>query len=95
MESLKGTIEKIVYRNNENGYIIAKISLEKKEDKLTTIVGNMASVNIGEDYELKGEWVNNSKFGWQFNFKDYQLISYLLLIRQNNKRVTIPYLLVK
>ena len=74
MESLKGTIEKIVYRNNENGYIIAKISLEKKEDKLTTIVGNMASVNIGEDYELKGEWVNNSKYGWQFNFKDYQLI---------------------
>ena len=81
MESLKGTIEKIVYRNNENGYIIAKISLEKpvlvktgKEDKLTTIVGNMASINIGEDYELKGEWVNNSKYGWQFNFKDYQLI---------------------
>jgi len=74
MESLKGIIEKIVYRNNENGYIIAKISLEKKEDKLTTIVGNMASVNIGEDYELKGEWVNNSKYGWQFNFKDYQLI---------------------
>jgi exodeoxyribonuclease V alpha subunit len=34
----------------------------------------MASVNIGEDYELKGEWVNNSKYGWQFNFKDYQLI---------------------
>lgn len=74
MESLRGTIEKIVYRNNENGYIIAKISLEKDEDKLTTIVGNMASVNIGEDYELKGEWVNNSKYGWQFNFKDYQLI---------------------
>ncbi len=74
MESLKGTIEKIVYRNNENGYIIAKISLEKNEDKLTTIVGNMASINIGEDYELKGEWVNNSKYGWQFNFKDYQLI---------------------
>jgi exodeoxyribonuclease V alpha subunit len=48
--------------------------LEKNEDKLTTIVGNMASVNIGEDYELKGEWVNNSKYGWQFNFKDYQLI---------------------
>jgi exodeoxyribonuclease V alpha subunit len=69
MESLKGIIEKIVYRNNENGYIIAKISLEKNEDKLTTIVGNMASVNIGEDYELKGEWVNNSKYGWQFILK--------------------------
>ncbi|GAH86655.1 unnamed protein product, partial [marine sediment metagenome] len=63
MESITGTIEKIVYRNEENGYVIAKISLDKNEEKLTTIVGNMASVNIGETCELKGEWVNNPKYG--------------------------------
>jgi len=74
MESITGTVEKIVYRNEENGYVIAKISLEKNEEKLTTIVGSMASVNIGETYELKGEWVNNPKYGWQFNFENYQLI---------------------
>ena len=74
MESITGTIEKIVYRNEENGYVIAKINLEKNEEKLTTIVGNMASVNVGETYELKGEWVNNPKYGWQFNFEHYQLI---------------------
>lgn len=74
MESITGIVEKIVYRNEENGYVIAKISLEKNEEKLTTIVGSMASINIGETYELKGEWVNNPKYGWQFNFKNYQLI---------------------
>lgn len=74
MESITGTIEKIVYRNEENGYVIAKINIEKNEEKLATIVGNMASVNIGETYELKGEWVNNPKYGWQFNFEHYQLI---------------------
>jgi len=74
MESITGTIEKIVYRNEENGYVIAKINLKKNEEKSATIVGNMASVNIGETYELKGEWVNNPKYGWQFNFENYQLI---------------------
>jgi len=74
METIQGTIEKIVYRNEENGYVIAKISLEKNEEKLTTIVGNMASVNVGETCGLKGEWVNNPKYGWQFGFSDYQLI---------------------
>jgi len=54
METIQGTIEKIVYRNEENGYVIAKISVDKNEEKLATIVGNMASVNIGETCELKG-----------------------------------------
>jgi len=74
MESITGTIEKIVYRNEENGYVIAKITVDKNEEKLATIVGNMASINIGETCELKGEWVNNPKYGWQFSFSDYQLI---------------------
>ena len=58
MESLKGTIEKIVFRNEENGYVVAKISSNSHEENLLTIVGNMASVNVGENYELKGEWIN-------------------------------------
>ena len=74
MESLKGTIEKIVFRNEENGYVVAKISSNSHEENLLTIVGNMASVNVGENYELKGEWINNQKYGRQFSFKDYVLI---------------------
>ncbi|HER24535.1 MAG TPA: ATP-dependent RecD-like DNA helicase [Candidatus Atribacteria bacterium] len=74
METIQGTIEKIVYRNDENGYIIAKISVDKEQEKLATIVGTMASVNTGENCELKGEWINNPKYGWQFSFSDYKLI---------------------
>jgi len=38
METIQGTLEKIVYRNEENGYVIAKISVDKNEEKLATIV---------------------------------------------------------
>jgi exodeoxyribonuclease V alpha subunit len=74
MENIKGTVEKIIFRNEENGYVVAKLSENKDNEKLTTIVGSMASINVGETYELKGEWVNNTKYGWQFNFNDYILI---------------------
>ncbi|MEA1939636.1 MAG: ATP-dependent RecD-like DNA helicase [Candidatus Caldatribacteriota bacterium] len=74
MESVKGTIEKIIFRNEENGYIVAKISSNSNDENLTTIVGNIAAANAGENYEFKGEWVNNPKYGQQFKFKDYILI---------------------
>lgn len=74
MESIKGTIERIVFRNEENGYVVARISSNSHDENLTTIVGNIASINIGENYELKGEWTNNQKYGRQFSFKDYILI---------------------
>jgi len=74
MESIKGTVERIVFRNEENGYVVARISSNSHDENLTTIVGNMASINIGENYELKGEWVNNTKYGQQFKFTDYILI---------------------
>jgi len=74
MESVKGTIEKIIFRNEDDGYIVAKINSNSHEENSTIIVGNMASVNIGENYELKGEWVNHSKWGQEFKFKDYILI---------------------
>jgi len=74
MESIKGTVERIVFRNEENGYVVARISSNSHDENLTTIVGNIASINIGENYELKGEWTNNQKYGRQFSFKDYILI---------------------
>jgi len=74
MESIRGTVERIVFRNEENGYVVAKISAHANDENLTTIVGNMASINVGENYELKGEWTNNQKYGRQFSFKDYILI---------------------
>ena len=86
METITGTIERVVYRNEENGYIVARIILESsvlgktkkngkvKENNRATAVGNMVSVNVGESYKLEGEWVNDPRYGWQFSFNNYQLV---------------------
>ena len=48
MESITGTIEKIVYRNEENGYVIAKISVDKNEEKLVYSVAKCCNPIPGD-----------------------------------------------
>jgi exodeoxyribonuclease V alpha subunit len=71
---VKGTIKRLVYHNEENGFIIARVDLQEPEKKETTVVGKMASISIGETYQFKGRWHLDSRYGWQFNFDDYQII---------------------
>lgn len=72
--SIKGTIKRLVYHNEENGFVIARIDQQEPEKKETTIVGKMAAISIGETYQFKGKWNLDARYGWQFNFDDYQII---------------------
>ena len=65
METIQGSIERITYYNEENGFVVAKLQ-EKGKKELTTIVGNLAAINPGESLKLTGRWVYNKKFGEQF-----------------------------
>ena len=71
---IKGTVKRLVYHNQENGFIIARVDLMEPEKKETTVVGKMAAVSIGETYQFKGQWNLDSRYGWQFNFNDYLVI---------------------
>ena len=63
MSEIQGTIEDIVFQNEENGYIIAHLNDNKK---LITIVGIVPYISEGQNLKLKGEWVNHPQFGKQF-----------------------------
>lgn len=61
---IEGTIESIIYSNQENGYTIIKfITAENTE---ITAVGIFANPVEGALLALEGKWINNSKFGSQF-----------------------------
>lgn len=68
---IKGSIENIVYRNEENGWTVAKIS---DGDRFYTIVGKMLQCNVGQFVVLQGQFVTNSRFGQQFAFDSYEII---------------------
>src|SRR5665647_186846 len=62
---LVGAIERIIFKNSENGYVIAKF----KPDgglKTETVFGVILEANPGEHIEIYGEFVNNLKYGRQF-----------------------------
>lgn len=62
MERFKGYIDKIVYRNEENGYTV--FELDAEGDTLTC-VGTVPYVTEGEFVEVAGEYIEHSVYGQQ------------------------------
>ena len=71
LTDLQGQIERITYSNEENGYTVAKVKVYGRSD-LVTVVGNLLSPTPGEVIHMKGEWVNNPKYGEQFKVVHYK-----------------------
>ena len=67
--ALIGTIEDIVFRNDENGYTVAKL---EKDGSLLTVVGKFIDIQIGANVTLEGKF-EKSKFGIQYAFTSYEL----------------------
>jgi exodeoxyribonuclease V alpha subunit len=63
MPEIQGTVEDIVFHNEENGYIIAHINDSKEH---ITVVGVVPYIIEGQNLKLSGEWVNHPQFGKQF-----------------------------
>ncbi len=51
---LKGTVERVVYRNPDNDYIIARFKSEESQE-MVTIVGQSIDAQPGERLEVKGK----------------------------------------
>ena len=64
METVKGYVEHIVFRNEDNGYTVFHLN---HEDGEVTCVGNFNYIAEGELLELQGEYVIHSSYGLQFS----------------------------
>lgn len=72
MEIVKGYVEKIVYRNKENGYTVLSLSLQDEE---VTCVGSFGYINEGEYIEATGNFIVHSVYGEQLAVENYQVKS--------------------
>lgn len=66
---LTGTLEEVIYSNEENGYLVGIL---ETEDDVVTIVGTLPDPQIGENLEITGDWVEHNKFGKQFKMDTYR-----------------------
>src|SRR5512135_139295 len=72
LQSLRGTIERITFYNEENGYTVARLVPEDKS-YVVTVVGNLMGANVGELLLLEGVWQNHPQHGRQFEIKRFSL----------------------
>lgn len=67
-ETIEGFVEKIVFRNAENGYTVLQLAVDGEE---TTCVGTFSFVNEGEFLKLTGVYVAHAVYGEQFKVNTY------------------------
>lgn len=63
MDTLKGCVEKVIFRNRENGYTV--LSVENNDDTYVC-VGSFQEISAGEFMEFSGEFAYHPKYGEQF-----------------------------
>ncbi len=66
---LKGTVEHIIYCNEDNGYTVMDVGLE---DDVITACGILPYIADGDGVILWGNWVHNPKYGRQFKVEQYE-----------------------
>lgn len=70
METVKGYVEHIVFRNEDNGYTVFNLN---NDDGDLTCVGNFNYLSEGELIEVNGEYVVHSVYGTQLRVLNYEI----------------------
>ncbi|MBX6343297.1 MAG: ATP-dependent RecD-like DNA helicase, partial [Thermomicrobiaceae bacterium] len=62
--TLEGTVERITYQNEANGYTVLKLATTRGAE--VPVVGQLAGVTPGEALHLEGYWTTHPQHGRQF-----------------------------
>ncbi len=71
-DAYQGTVDEIIYQNEENGYAI--FDLDAGEDGLITCVGTLPFLKRGELLIVSGVWVNHPSYGEQLKVQLFQRV---------------------
>lgn len=68
---MTGTVETVIYSNEENGYAICDLGPADTDD-IVTIVGTLPFIGEGDTVTVYGRWVHNPKYGRQFRVEQFE-----------------------
>lgn len=76
MPKLDGSVESIVFRNEDNHYTVARFRPNEsgyllRTNELTTIVGALPGVQVGELLSVEGEWETDPRYGRQLHISSF------------------------
>src|SRR5437867_2444899 len=75
MPTLEGSVENIVFRNEDNHYTVARFRPKDSgrlfRDDLMTIVGMLPGIHVGELLKVEGEWERDPRYGRQLHVTNF------------------------
>ena len=72
-DTVEGTIERITFHNEENGYTVARLLPEGARD-VVTILGNFSNPVVGESLVCWGAWTRHAQWGRQMTVTRYEVV---------------------
>ncbi len=81
MNYIRGKLKKIIFHNNDTGYVVAlfriketnEVSMLERVNKTITVTGVFTEVNIDISMTLYGKYINNERFGMQYAVDSYEI----------------------
>src|SRR6266702_1097382 len=75
MPTLEGSVENIVFQNEDNHYTVARFRLNGTNrllrDEPATIVGVLPGIHVGELLSVEGEWIHDPRYGRQLQVTSF------------------------
>jgi len=71
---VEGSLERITYVNEDNGYTVAKVDTGRGANDLLTVVGALLGAQPGESLRLEGRWGSHHQYGKQFHVESYRTV---------------------
>ncbi|MCM1053606.1 MAG: ATP-dependent RecD-like DNA helicase [Ruminococcus sp.] len=80
MNYIKGKIRNYIYKNDDNGYVVAVLRVKDTNDKnmldyvnkTVTITGTFLDINLEETFILYGNPLKHERFGFQYKVDSYE-----------------------
>jgi len=70
LHEISGTVQRILFRNQENGYSVCSVQTRLMVQPITA-TGYLANVHEGESITAQGSWIQHAKFGKQFTITSF------------------------
>ena len=67
LEQIEGTVEDIIYENQDNGYTVFEIS---GGGTVTVVCGIVGELHAGESVVCRGKYENHATYGRQFHAQE-------------------------
>ena len=64
-ERLAGTVERVTFHNEENGFSVLKVRVRGRKDPVA-VVGHVPTIAAGEKIDAEGQWMTDKVHGLQF-----------------------------